>query len=81
MAFVNIWHRAMNQSEIHDVFTDCIYMQCGDAVEWADFRTGTRGVMRMVWPSGIPGKLQIEILVNQTNPNILFETLSIIYEL
>ena len=36
-------------------------MKCGDAVEWADFRTGTRGAMKMKWPSLIMGKNSISL--------------------
>ena len=56
LGFVNIWRRAMTRDEVAHVFGDCFMMQCGDAVEWADFRSGTKGELRIRWPSRIYGK-------------------------
>ena len=56
MGFVNIWHRVMSQYEIEGLVGDCTFTNCGDAIEWADFRSGTRGLVRLRWPSYILGK-------------------------
>lgn len=56
MGFVNIWHHKMSKEEIQDLVKDCTFMQCGTAVEWADFRSGTHGLVRLRWPSYIMGK-------------------------
>ena len=42
--------------QVQALKNDTLFMKCGDAVEWADFRTGTRGAMKMKWPSLIMGK-------------------------
>ncbi|XP_077862983.1 adhesion G protein-coupled receptor L2-like [Saccoglossus kowalevskii] len=53
LSHVNIWSYAMNDSEIQSLTEDCTFMECGDAVQWVDFRSGTRGSMKLRWPSGI----------------------------
>ena len=55
LGLINIWHREMSDKEIQAVYDDCIFKPCGDAIEWADFRSGTRGAMRIRWPSKILG--------------------------
>ena len=55
MGFVNIWHHKMTREEIQELVTDCTFMKCGDAIEWSDFRSGTRGLVRLRWPSFILG--------------------------
>ena len=40
-------------AQILDLLKDCSFSTCGDAVEWADFRAGTRGAMKIRWPSDI----------------------------
>ncbi|KAK2189700.1 hypothetical protein NP493_99g02004 [Ridgeia piscesae] len=53
LGLINIWHRAMSPAEVKSVYSDCLLQTCGDAIEWADFRSGTRGAMRIRWPSMI----------------------------
>ena len=53
MTHVNIWSYVMNQTEIESVYRDCLFIQCGDVVQWIQFREGTRGQMKMRWPSGV----------------------------
>ena len=55
LGFVNIWSRLLSRREIKAISQDCIFNTCGDTIEWADFRSGTRGRMRMRWPSQIMG--------------------------
>ncbi len=57
MAHVNIWHHVMSSRDIRNLYGDCELMKCGDAVEWADFRSGTRGDMRIRWPALIHGTI------------------------
>jgi latrophilin 2 len=59
IAFANIWSRVMLRSEVKDLRNDCVMLQCGDVVEWADFRSGTRGDMKIRWPSRIFSKLVV----------------------
>ncbi|XP_041364256.1 uncharacterized protein LOC121379672 [Gigantopelta aegis] len=53
LAHFNIWNYMMNVTEINDIMSSCKLMYCGNAVQWVDFRSGTRGAMKMRWPSGI----------------------------
>ncbi len=53
MGFVNIWRSVLPKEHILNLQYDCTFTECGDAVEWADFRAGTRGAMRVRWPSEI----------------------------
>ncbi|XP_077999242.1 adhesion G protein-coupled receptor L2-like [Glandiceps talaboti] len=55
LSHVNIWSHAMNKSDIQKISEDCSFMQCGNAVQWVDFRSGTRGSMKLRWPSGVFG--------------------------
>lgn len=56
MAHLHVWDFVMNLDDIIDLKTSCTFMYCGNVAQWADFRSGTRGAMRMRWPSGILGK-------------------------
>src|SRR6218665_3394536 len=58
LGFVNVWRRVLDLDESHAVFADCTLMWCGDAIQWADFRSGTRGAMRIRWPTRIYGGSQ-----------------------
>ena len=61
LAHAHIWDYVKSGREIRELFDDCTYRYCGNAVEWVDFRSGTRGPMRIRWPSNIKGVLmQIE---------------------
>jgi len=53
IAFANIWRRVMPRVEVKTLKEDCEMMKCGDVIEWADFRSGTRGDMKIRWPSKI----------------------------
>ena len=53
MSFVNIWARVLGAADIRAMVDDCYFMHCGDAIEWSDFRSGTRGEMQIRWPSNI----------------------------
>ncbi|CAL1530170.1 unnamed protein product, partial [Lymnaea stagnalis] len=53
LSHLNIWNYVMNVSQINSLNTSCTFMYCGNAVQWVEFRSGTRGAMRMRWPSGI----------------------------
>ena len=55
MGNVNIWDHVMNRRDVREIARDCELMKCGNAIEWADFRSGTRGAMKMRWPSHIHG--------------------------
>ena len=53
LSYLNIWSQPLSQAHIMDMKQDCTFTYCGDAVEWVDFRSGTRGAMKLRWPSGI----------------------------
>lgn len=53
LAHLHIWNFVMSKSDIKYIYTSFNFMYCGNAAQWADFRSGTRGAMRMRWPSGI----------------------------
>ncbi|CAH1794754.1 unnamed protein product [Owenia fusiformis] len=53
IAHVHIWGHEMTAPEVRDIYRDCTFSYCGDLVEWVDFRIGTRGEMKLRWPSGI----------------------------
>ncbi|XP_052778311.1 adhesion G protein-coupled receptor L2-like [Mya arenaria] len=52
LSHLNIWSFVLTEHEIDTLFSSCDFMHCGDAVSWTEFRRGTRGAMRMRWPSG-----------------------------
>ncbi len=53
LSYLNIWKEALSQKEIQTMYKDCTFTYCGDAVEWVDFRSGTRNAMKLRWPSKI----------------------------
>ncbi|VDI57656.1 latrophilin 2 [Mytilus galloprovincialis] len=53
ISHLNIWNDVKDHAETQEIHRSCTYMYCGNVVQWADFRIGTRGAMRMRWPSGI----------------------------
>ncbi|CAC5417390.1 unnamed protein product [Mytilus coruscus] len=53
ISHLNIWNDVKDHVEVQEIHRSCTYMYCGNVVQWADFRIGTRGAMRMRWPSGI----------------------------
>ncbi|KAK3590964.1 hypothetical protein CHS0354_034536 [Potamilus streckersoni] len=52
IAHLHIWSFVLTSEEINAVQNGCTLMYCGDAVQWTELRSGTRGSMRMRWPSG-----------------------------
>ncbi|ELT96762.1 hypothetical protein CAPTEDRAFT_221005 [Capitella teleta] len=52
---VNIWDHALSRQSIKEIASDCNLINCGNVVEWADFRSGTRGFVKLRWPSVIGG--------------------------
>ncbi|XP_048760884.1 adhesion G protein-coupled receptor L2-like isoform X2 [Ostrea edulis] len=53
IAHLNIWNKILDSTLMRSIFSSCIFMYCGNAVQWADLRSGTRGPMKMRWPSTI----------------------------
>ncbi|XP_053392532.1 adhesion G protein-coupled receptor L2-like [Mercenaria mercenaria] len=53
LTHLHIWSFLLTQGEIYHIRHSCGLMYCGDAVQWTEFRRGTRGAMRMRWPSGV----------------------------
>ena len=56
LAHLHIWDFVMTSEEVNYIKGLCKLMYCGNAVQWTEFRRGTRGAMRMRWPSGIVGR-------------------------
>ncbi|XP_055347666.1 cadherin EGF LAG seven-pass G-type receptor 1-like [Paramacrobiotus metropolitanus] len=52
----NIWSAVLPNKEIRAVQKDCHLRYCGSAVRWTDFRDGTRGALKLKWPSGVHNK-------------------------
>lgn len=50
-----LW-QVLDKADIRAIFEDCMMMQCGSDVQWSDFRTGTRGAMQILWPTGLFSK-------------------------
>lgn len=55
LAFINIWSEALSAVEVTQIYTDCTLTLCGNVIQWADFRSGTRGALSIKWPSFIYG--------------------------
>ncbi|ESO83436.1 hypothetical protein LOTGIDRAFT_169300 [Lottia gigantea] len=53
LSHLNIWNYVMEKEEIKNITKSCNFMYCGNAVQWVEFRSGTRGGMKIRWPSGI----------------------------
>ncbi|XP_021355754.1 cadherin EGF LAG seven-pass G-type receptor 1-like isoform X2 [Mizuhopecten yessoensis] len=53
LAHLHVWDFVMSHDDIVLLNNSCTFMYCGNVAQWADFRSGTRGAMRMRWPSGI----------------------------
>ncbi|KAK3090162.1 hypothetical protein FSP39_009603 [Pinctada imbricata] len=65
LAHMNIWNEILNAREREEMYTSCNFMYCGNVVQWADFRKGTRGAMKLRWPSGIiSAQCNMEIVEN-----------------
>ena len=55
LAHLHIWDFVMTPAEVRYIKGLCKLMYCGNAVQWTEFRKGTRGAMRMRWPSQVLG--------------------------
>ena len=53
ISHLNIWSFVLTGAQVTQIRKSCDLMYCGDAVQWIDLRTGTRGAMKMRWPSGV----------------------------
>ncbi|XP_022079827.1 adhesion G protein-coupled receptor L3-like [Acanthaster planci] len=53
VSYFNMWSSALADDHIADMHQDCTFTYCGDVTEWVDFRTGTRGELKLRWPSGV----------------------------
>ncbi|XP_074649069.1 adhesion G protein-coupled receptor L3-like [Tubulanus polymorphus] len=53
LSHVNIWNYVKTPTEVKQLSEDCKFTYCGNVVQWAHFREGTRGALKMRWPSGI----------------------------
>ncbi|XP_072038526.1 uncharacterized protein [Amphiura filiformis] len=53
LSYLNIWQEVLSHERIQEMYKDCTFTYCGNAVEWTDFRSGTRGAMKLRWPSKI----------------------------
>lgn len=53
LSHFNIWDSVMSGKAIRNMYKSCVFMHCGNVVQWAEFRSGTRGAMRLRWPSGL----------------------------
>ena len=47
----NVWNHVKNAKTILNLFNDCKLSYCGNATQWSDFRQGTRGQVKMKWPT------------------------------
>ncbi len=61
----NIWNRVMTSKEIQMLFNDCKLIFCGNAVQWSDFRQGTRGQVKMIWRTELLWQSKIRFLYTQ----------------
>ncbi|XP_076456593.1 cadherin EGF LAG seven-pass G-type receptor 1-like [Babylonia areolata] len=53
LSHFNIWDFILPANEVSYLASSCTFQYCGNAVQWVEFRAGTRGALRMRWPSGI----------------------------
>lgn len=76
IAHLNLWNEVLDDQTMRSIFSSCIFMYCGNGVQWADLRSGTRGPMRMRWPSTVVCEYKS---VSDASPiDILFINLSLI---
>ena len=47
----NVWSAVKSPEFIHGLYNDCKLAYCGTAAQWSDFRQGTRGNIKMKWPT------------------------------
>ncbi|KAK7477812.1 hypothetical protein BaRGS_00030995 [Batillaria attramentaria] len=55
LSHFNIWNFILPPREVLFLASNCTFQYCGNAVQWVEFRAGTRGAIKMRWPSGIFG--------------------------
>ncbi|KAL8609771.1 hypothetical protein ACOMHN_042810 [Nucella lapillus] len=53
LSHFNIWNFLLPPKEVSYLASSCTFQYCGNAVQWVEFRSGTRGSIKMRWPSGI----------------------------
>ncbi|CAF0710943.1 unnamed protein product [Brachionus calyciflorus] len=49
----NLWNHLQTSEFIQNVYNDCKLAYCGNASQWSDFRQGTRGDVKMKWPTNL----------------------------
>ena len=57
LSHFNLWFNVLPTREIRMIMKDCHLKYCGTAIRWTDFRDGTRGAVKLRWPSGVFSKL------------------------
>ncbi|KAJ8022499.1 Latrophilin-like protein 1 [Holothuria leucospilota] len=50
---VHVWDNPLSPWDINKIYEDCTFSYCGNVVEWTDFRSGTRGEVKLLWHSRI----------------------------
>ncbi|XP_071829709.1 adhesion G protein-coupled receptor L2-like isoform X2 [Apostichopus japonicus] len=53
MGQVHVWGESYSERQIWHIYNDCTFSDCGNIVEWTDFRSGTRGDVKLIWHSHI----------------------------
>ncbi|XP_070181949.1 cadherin EGF LAG seven-pass G-type receptor 1-like [Littorina saxatilis] len=53
LSHFNVWNFILPPKEVSYLASSCTFQYCGNAVQWVEFRAGTRGPIKMRWPSGI----------------------------
>lgn len=56
----NVWDHVKNNKSIYSLYTDCKLAHCGNATQWSDFRHGTRGDVKMKWPTDLLWKSNLK---------------------
>ena len=49
----NIWNHVKSATFIQNIYNDCKLAYCGNASQWSDFRQGTKGDVKMKWPTDL----------------------------
>ncbi|OQV15514.1 putative Cadherin EGF LAG seven-pass G-type receptor 1 [Hypsibius exemplaris] len=53
LSHFNVWFTVLPVREVRMIMKDCHLKYCGTAIRWTDFRDGTRGAVKLRWPSGV----------------------------
>ena len=56
LSHVHVWNTTLNDTYIKYMAQDCTFTYCCNVAEWVDFRSGTRGTVKLRWPSKVFGK-------------------------